>query len=51
MLEFSENMSEEISPGTQNSREMAVVPLKVFINPELIIVSYEEVYFRKPVRV
>jgi hypothetical protein len=44
-------MSEEISPDTQNSREMAVIPLKVFINPKLIIANYEEVYFQKPVRV
>jgi hypothetical protein len=51
MIEFSENMSEEISQGTQKSRETAVIPLKVFINPKLIIVNYEEVYFRKPVRV
>jgi hypothetical protein len=51
MIEFSENMSEKISPGAQNSREMAVIPLKVFTNPKLIIVNHEEVYFRKPVKV
>jgi hypothetical protein len=51
MTEFSGKVSEEISPDTQNSREMAVIPLKVFINPKLIIVSYEKVYFRKPVKV
>ena len=50
MIEFSENMSEKMSPDTQKSREMAVIPLKVFINPKLIIVNYEEVYYRKPVR-
>jgi hypothetical protein len=33
MIEFAEKMSEEISPDTQNSREMAVIPLQVFINP------------------
>jgi hypothetical protein len=51
MIEFSEKMSEKISPDSQNSREMAVIPLKVFINPKLVIVNYEKVYFRKPVRV
>jgi hypothetical protein len=51
MIAFSENMSEEISLGTQNSREMVAIPLKVFIDPKLIIVNYEEVYFRKPVKV
>jgi len=50
MTEFSGKVSEEISPDTQNSREMAVIPLKVFINPK-IIVNYEEIYFRKPVKV
>jgi len=28
MIEFSENMSEEMSPHTQKSREIAVIPLK-----------------------
>jgi len=51
MIEFSEKMSEEISPDKQNSREMAVIPLKVFITPKIVIVNYEEVYFRKSVRV
>lgn len=50
MIEFSENMSQKMSPDKQKSREMAVIALKVFINPKLIIANYEEVYFRKPVR-
>lgn len=45
MIEFSEKMSEKFSPDIRKSREMAIIPLKVFINPKLTVVSYEKILF------
>ncbi|PNF40818.1 hypothetical protein B7P43_G16587 [Cryptotermes secundus] len=45
IVEFSEKIYEEFSPEIRKSREMAIIPFKVFINPELKITNYEKVCF------
>ncbi|XP_023727285.1 peptide deformylase, mitochondrial isoform X2 [Cryptotermes secundus] len=43
--DVTEKIYEEFSPEIRKSREMAIIPFKVFINPELKITNYEKVCF------
>lgn len=44
-IEFTEQMAHDYNPELFKIHQIAVVPFKVFINPELKIINYEKVQF------
>ncbi|KAJ9576113.1 hypothetical protein L9F63_007078 [Diploptera punctata] len=44
-IEYTQKMADDYDPELFRIREMAIVPFKVFINPELKVINYEKVQF------